>query len=830
MIYSLQTLASLCLLCSTPFHRHSFVAAETHQGSVRTVAGIPSTGAGNGVGTSASFNSPQGACISSDGLFALVADTYNHIIRHIVIPTSSVATLAGHASSFGSTNGMGTNALFHLPRGVSLSPNGMFALVADTDNHQIRHIVISTSSVTTLAGNTEGSVNGLGMSALFSSPRGVSISPNSLYALVADTDNYLIRHIDIVTGTVTTLAGDVTGMIDSTDGLGTNAVFNLPTGVSISPNGLFALVADTNKHLIRHIVISTGSVTTLAGQKYSGNINGIGTTALFYFPYGISVSSNGMFALVADTYNHQIRSIDLSTTTVTTMAGTLNGDYGWENGIGINASFHYPYAISISSDNLLALVADTSNKQIRQISILTTSVVTTLAGIGIVGSIGSTNGLGTHAHFNSPTDVSVSSLSSHDPFALVTDSSNHLIRFIDLGTGYSVSTLAGVEGSHGSSNGLGTNAFFSYPTGVSLSSDGLFALVTDTENHLIRHIVISTASVTTLAGGGGGSSPGSSNGIGTYARFSSPYDIAISSNGLFALVADTNNNLIRQIDISTTVVMTFAGSYIGTAAIFDTPMSISISPNGVFALVADTEHSVIRRIEISTADISTLAGVVGSPGDTNGIGSHALFSYPFGVSISTDNLFALVGDASNNMIRYINISTGHVMTLAGDLQGSSGSVNGIGTNSQFDYPCGVSISSFGPPLFALIVDQKNNAIRRIDISSSSSSSGPPSPPPSSSPGRYSFGVLYGDHSILNRRDALFVHYFSSDTSGTVCPVLVSLVSSLVSLVLSLLSCLSCLFSCLSSLVSLVLSLLSLLLSLFSCLSSLVSLVLSLLSL
>jgi hypothetical protein len=94
----------------------------------------------------------------------------------------NVTTLAGGAGSFGSTNGVGTIARFYNPFGVSISPDGVYALVADQTNHLIRQIIISTAYVTTLAGvaGSSGATNGVGTIAKFDKPLGVSISPDGL--------------------------------------------------------------------------------------------------------------------------------------------------------------------------------------------------------------------------------------------------------------------------------------------------------------------------------------------------------------------------------------------------------------------------------------------------------------------------------------------------------------------------------------------------------------------------------------------------------------------------------------------------------------------------
>ena len=100
--------------------------------------------------------------------------------------------------------------------------------------------------------------------------------------------NHTIRKIVISTGVVTTLAGSTTSTSQAlADGTGTSARFNYPAGgITIDGNKLY--VADTNNHKIRKIVISTGEVTTFAGSAAgsttSGSTNGTGTSARFNKP------------------------------------------------------------------------------------------------------------------------------------------------------------------------------------------------------------------------------------------------------------------------------------------------------------------------------------------------------------------------------------------------------------------------------------------------------------------------------------------------------------------------------------------------------------------
>jgi len=373
---------------------------------VTTLAGTVDNGSANGTGTSASFNYPSG--ITTDGTNLYVVDSSNHLIRKIVISTGAVTTVAGTGSS-GSANGTVTSASFNIPYGITTDGTNLY--VIDFGNHLIRQIVISTGAVTTVAGTgSSGSANGTGTSASFNIPYGITTDGTNLY--VTDFGNHLIRKIVISTGSVTTLAG--TGSSGSVDGTGTSASFNSPH--SITRDGTNLYVADYGNHLIRKIVISTGAVTTLAGTGSSGSANGTGTSASFNSPH--SITRDGTNLYVADFGNHLIRKIVISTGVVTTVAGT--GSSGSANGTGTSASFNVPSGITTDGTNLY--VADSFNHLIRKI-VISTGVVTTVAG---TGSSGSANGTGTSASFNYLQGITTDGTNLY-----VADSNNNLIRKIE---------------------------------------------------------------------------------------------------------------------------------------------------------------------------------------------------------------------------------------------------------------------------------------------------------------------------------------------------------------------------------------------------------------
>jgi sugar lactone lactonase YvrE len=319
--------------------------------SVATMAGTAKTGATDGSGTSASFNSPIG--ITTDGKNLFVADTFNNSIRKIVVSTGEVTTVAG-ASASGMVNDVGSAARFYYP--YSITTDGTALYVSDFGNHMIRRVDIASGVVTTLAGSsTSGSSNGVGAAAGFKNPRGITTDGMNVY--VADSGNRTIRKIVIATGAVTTLAGSaVSGAVD---GIGNAASFNNPEELTTDGTALY--LTDSLNNNIRRIEISTGAVTTIAGSTVPGSTDGTGTAASFNSPAGITTDGTNLY--VADSKNNTIRMIVIASGVVTKVAGS--GSAGRTDGDGTGATFSQPMGITTDGANLF--VSDFAYSLIREI-------------------------------------------------------------------------------------------------------------------------------------------------------------------------------------------------------------------------------------------------------------------------------------------------------------------------------------------------------------------------------------------------------------------------------------------------------------------------------
>ncbi|NBP66149.1 MAG: hypothetical protein EBU66_16025 [Bacteroidetes bacterium] len=302
-----------------------------------------------------------------------VADSNNHVIRKIVISTGVVSTLAGTWAGY--TDGSGNVAQFNNPYDVALDTSGNL-YVADTGNNRIRKIVISTGVVSTLAGTgSQGYADTgyYGNPATFRDPQGIAYdNAGNLY--VADTGNHIIRKIVISTGEVTTLVGDPpnSGYVE---GYGNLVRFSNPTGIALdNPGNIY--VADISNHCIRKFAISTGQVTTLAGSS-QGYAEGYGSYARFNHPTGIALDNSGNM-YVADTYNHVIRKIEISSGAVTTFAGD-QAISGYQNGVAGAVQFGSPNSIALDTSGNL-YITDNTTWVIRKFFI-STNTATDVAGV-----------------------------------------------------------------------------------------------------------------------------------------------------------------------------------------------------------------------------------------------------------------------------------------------------------------------------------------------------------------------------------------------------------------------------------------------------------------
>lgn len=331
----------------------------------------------------------------------------------------SFIILAGQGGHNGSTDGLGTNALFNDAEGTAVASN-IDIFMADTANNRIRKVtsVVTNWLVTTIAGsNGVGSGDGIGTNAQFSGPQGIAVTPNET-VVVADTANETIRMLTQTNNNnwiVSTIAGVVgsAGTNDGTNYPGGFAKFNNPEGIAVDIN-TNVFVADTANDTIRKVSLVNGTgfwgVTTIAGiPQFPGNADGSNGVSEFRSPEGIAVdAADNLY--VADSGNNEIRKITPvgNGWVVTTIAGAGPTNSGSSDGNGKNAQFDSPGGITVDArDNLF--VNDTSNDTVRAVVPFGTNWFVNTIG-GLAKTPGYTNGTGSAARFTNPRGISVSGL------------------------------------------------------------------------------------------------------------------------------------------------------------------------------------------------------------------------------------------------------------------------------------------------------------------------------------------------------------------------------------------------------------------------------------
>jgi hypothetical protein len=415
--------------------------------------------------------------------------TSNTAALAVLAPVAAKTVTTGHSIAFSA----GTGGSFQWQ--ISTNNGASWANLADNSTYAgaTSGTLLVTNPDASLSGarfrvlSTTGSVVTTGdgftltvAAALVPNPSGL-VSDASGNLTVADSSLNTLQKIT-TTGIVSAFAG-TSGQAGSSDGSGTTARFNQPSGLARASAGGNLFVADTANATLRRID-NAGTVTTLAGSSsVRGNNDATGTAATFSSPLGLALDSAGNL-YVADEMNHTIRRVTPGGI-VSTYAGSA-GNPGTANGPLLTARFNHPSGVALDSAGNL-YVADTFNHTLRKIT--PAGIVSTLAGLE--GVAGAADGAGSSALFNKPTGLAIDS--SGNIYAA--DTANSSIRKITpAGT---VTTFAGLSTISGLKDGTGTDAWFNQPQALAFDGAGNL-YVADTGNAAIRKIT-PAGTVTTLA-------------------------------------------------------------------------------------------------------------------------------------------------------------------------------------------------------------------------------------------------------------------------------------------------------------------------------------------
>jgi sugar lactone lactonase YvrE len=307
--------------------------------------------------------------------------------------TFTISTIAGGnplITGIGD-NGLAVNCFLNGPGGVTLDAAGNI-YIADTGDQLVRKVSASTGIITTVAGtNGQPGFSGDGgpaKSAKLHAPSGLAVDKaGNLY--ISDTLNNRVRKVD-TSGNISTFAGSsvtlTSGVGDG--GLAINANLNTPKGLAIDSSGNL-YIADFGNYRVREVT-TNGNITTVAGNGFNAQTfgsygEGGQATAAPISPYNLALDgSNNIY--IADSQDNIIRKVTVSTGIITTPAGNSYASYAGDGGSALMASLNTPQGIALDSAGNL-FIADTGNLVIREVT--TAGNIYTVAGMqGVQGSAG----------------------------------------------------------------------------------------------------------------------------------------------------------------------------------------------------------------------------------------------------------------------------------------------------------------------------------------------------------------------------------------------------------------------------------------------------------
>jgi thiol-disulfide isomerase/thioredoxin len=282
-----------------------------------------------------------------------IADTGHHRILETSLEGKVTRIIGSGKPAI--DNGEIAQASFHEPQGMTLSADGKLLYIADRLNHALREVDLTTNTVRTLSGNGEQGrlrrYNGPADKAQLNSPWDIERVGNIIYMAMAGSHQMWRYHID--SNTIAVHAG--TGAESCENGPLAESTFSQPSGIATDGTTLF--IADSEDSTIRGVAADpAGVVTSIAGSEDLfgfGLKDGTGKQALFQHPLCVEriVTANGPLIIVADTYNHVLRSVDLATGMVATLPMT-----------GLTPGMYEPSGISADKTHLY--VADTNRHRI----------------------------------------------------------------------------------------------------------------------------------------------------------------------------------------------------------------------------------------------------------------------------------------------------------------------------------------------------------------------------------------------------------------------------------------------------------------------------------
>jgi DNA-binding beta-propeller fold protein YncE len=296
---------------------HNRIVVASLNGEVQQIVGSGQEGLSDGPAALAAFYQPQGLALDGETLY--VADTENHAIRSVNLSTGEVVTIAGTGEQLMGerVGGAARQTPLSSPWDLALLDGILYIAMAGT--HQIWSMPAAADGNATIEPHTgaghEALIDGPRAEAGMNQPSGLTTDGHVLY--VADSEASAIRRIEPGPGgRIVTIVGE--GLFDfgDQDGVGPSNV-RLQHPLDVAWHDGVVYIADTYNHKIKRLNPATGECRSWIGNGAVGLADGAGPEALLAEPSGLAVAGHRLH--ITDTNNHQIRVVDLASGAVHTL-------------------------------------------------------------------------------------------------------------------------------------------------------------------------------------------------------------------------------------------------------------------------------------------------------------------------------------------------------------------------------------------------------------------------------------------------------------------------------------------------------------------------------
>jgi sugar lactone lactonase YvrE len=328
------------------------------------------------------------------------------------------------------------------------------------------------------------------------------------------------------------------------------------------------------------------AVTTLIGDGHAGH-----SESQVNNPYGLAFGPDrGLY--FCDLDNQRIRRLDLKTRRTSDVAGNGQRAYAGDGAPATAGSLNMPHEIAFDARGHM-YIAERDNHVIRKVD-GKTGVLSTLAGTGVAGFSGD-GGAASKAQLRQPHSIAIAA----DGNLLICDIGNHRIRRVDLSSG-AIETIGGTGERLPTPDGARLKGTpLNGPRTMAIDSAGTIYLALR-EGNAIYRIDAKTSTIHHIAGSGEQGYSGD-GGPARTAKLAGPKGLALDGQQLF--LADTENHVIRRIDLGRGTIATVLGTGVRGDGPEVDPRHCKLSrPHGVLAgrdhtlYVSDSEAHRVRAL------------------------------------------------------------------------------------------------------------------------------------------------------------------------------------------------------------------------------------------